>query len=97
MLSLYCPLGEKTEAFTGLLHILSVKPSLLNNKSRVYSFLAASVTAWQEEEDQPQEVIMGLREVMLAIRNHNQTMFNKLLSKFDSDTINILVQIFHLN
>lgn len=96
MLTLECPVGEKSEAFAGLLQVLGANPSLLNDKARVHAFLTACCAGWQQEESPPQELMSGLRQVMMAVKSHNAALWKKVLSQFDSDSVNILVQMFHL-
>lgn len=96
MLELECPLGERSEAFTGLLQVLGTNPSLLNDKARVHCFLRACCLAWQEEASLPSDLMMGLRQVMLAVKQHNPTVWRKVLSQFDNDSASILVQMFQL-
>lgn len=96
MLTLECPVGEKSEAFAGLLQVLGANPSLLNDKARVHAFLSACCIAWQEEPSPPSELMVGLRQVMLAVKSHNPTLWRKVLGQFDRDSVNILVQMYHL-
>lgn len=96
MLTLECPLGERSEAFAGLLQVLGANPSLLNDKAKVHGFLNACYLAWQEEPSPPIELMSGLRQVMIAVKTHNPTLWKKVLSQFDQDSVNILIQMYQL-
>ncbi len=99
MLTLPCPLGERTQAFTGLLAVVGRNPALLlGHKSHIYSFVTACCTAWCEEEDEerPPHVMAGIRDVLVAVRGNNTQLWERVMSKFEPEQISTLVQLFQL-
>lgn len=83
MLELPCPTAERIQAYQGMLSILHQNPNLvLGNKTHIYSLLAA-LAAWQAQgESPPPEQLQGFREVLLAVRSHNPSLWNRVVAKF---------------
>lgn len=97
MLELNCPIGERTQAFVGLLAVLKHNPSIvLGNKTHIYSFARACCAAWQDEEEAPPAVMGELREVLVAVRGHNGPMWQRVMTKMDPGQVEALVQLFRL-
>jgi hypothetical protein len=97
MLTLSCPLGERTQAFQGLLAVLNHSPGIvLGNKTNIYSFVTACCAAWVDEAEPPLDVMTGLREVLVAVRGHNTALWGKVLTKFEPGQVQVLGQMFGL-
>jgi hypothetical protein len=96
VLELSCPLHEKVHAFTGMLSILHKNPEvLLGNKTNIYSFLVACYS-WSEPP--PNDIRSGLREILVAVRNHNPQMWNKVFTKFGlSYATDSIVEMYQLH
>lgn len=97
MLCLNCPIGERTQAFAGLLAVLGHSPTLLlGNKTHIYSFITACIAAWQDEDQPPADVMAGLRAVLVAVRTNDPALWGRVTSKLEAGQMHTLVQLFGL-
>lgn len=100
MLSLTCPLGERTQAFEGLLAVVNHSPALLvGNRKHVVAFVTACCTAWCEEEEEasrPAHVMGGVRDFLQRLRGHDAALWQQVMRKFSAAQADMLQQLFHL-
>jgi hypothetical protein len=90
------PLIERSHAFQGLLTMVTQNPTLLiGNKTNAHIFLT-SCGAWagcflvgDQHEDYSsissefEFLALGLQRVLVGLRNHNETMWNRIILVLD--------------
>lgn len=95
ILALNCQINERVQAFSGLLSILNQNPSIvIDNKTNIYALIVACVS-WNMVP--PENIKIGLKNVILGIKNHNLPMWEKIMGKFGNEySISLLMQLYDL-